>query len=104
MITFCGVIPFYFLSRFSGICAGIKLQTELDIHDFIIFDENHDVGGTWLTHVYPGCACDGINCFILGKNISKFLLYFTLRFTVASHVYSYSFELNPSKRTINAKM
>ncbi len=63
--------------RFSGITAGIKLKKELGLTTFTIFDENEDVGGTWLVNTYPGCACD-----------------------VQSHLYSLSFELNPSKRTI----
>lgn len=63
-----------FFARFSGIAAGIQLQQQLGISDYVIFDENEDVGGTWLVNKYPGCACD-----------------------VASHLYSYSFEPNPSK-------
>ncbi|KAF1953107.1 putative FAD-containing monooxygenase [Byssothecium circinans] len=37
-----------------------------------IFEKNADVGGTWLENRYPGCACD-----------------------VPSHIYQYSFALNP---------
>jgi cation diffusion facilitator CzcD-associated flavoprotein CzcO len=44
----------------------------LGLTSFTIFETNKDVGGTWLTNTYPGCACD-----------------------VRSHLYSYSFELNP---------
>jgi cation diffusion facilitator CzcD-associated flavoprotein CzcO len=57
---------------FSGILAGIKLKSELGLTDFTIFDENSDVGGTWLVNTYPGCAPD-----------------------IPSHLYSYSFEQNP---------
>ncbi|OXA47564.1 baeyer-Villiger monooxygenase [Folsomia candida] len=57
---------------FSGIAAGVQLKKQLNIDDYVIFDENEDVGGTWLVNKYPGCACD-----------------------VASHLYSYSFEPNP---------
>jgi cyclohexanone monooxygenase len=55
----------------GGICMGIKLK-EAGFQDFIILERSHGVGGTWRRHVYPGCACD-----------------------IPSHVYQYSFELNP---------
>ncbi|KAG4073235.1 hypothetical protein HA402_008581 [Bradysia odoriphaga] len=57
---------------FSGLCAAIKLKTELGLKTFIIYEGNDDVGGTWYSNTYPGCACD-----------------------VPSHLYSFSFELNP---------
>ena len=50
---------------------GIKLK-EAGFDDFVILERSDGVGGTWRRHVYPGCACD-----------------------VPSHVYQYSFELNP---------
>ena len=37
---------------------------------------NKDIGGTWLQNTYPGCRCD-----------------------VTSHMYSFSFEMNPGNRT-----
>lgn len=45
-----------------------------------MFDENDGIGGTWLVNSYPGCACD-----------------------IQSHLYSFSFELNPgmSRDTLN---
>ncbi|GAM26105.1 hypothetical protein SAMD00019534_092800 [Acytostelium subglobosum LB1] len=57
---------------FSGICAAIKLKKELSIDTFTIYDLENDLGGTWMVNSYPGCACD-----------------------VPSHLYSFSFELNP---------
>ncbi len=54
----------------SGILAAIKLQ-EAGL-DFTIFEKADKVGGTWRENTYPGIACD-----------------------VPSHIYSYSFELNP---------
>ncbi len=54
----------------SGILAAIKLQ-EAGI-DFTVFEKADNVGGTWRENTYPGIACD-----------------------VPSHIYSYSFELNP---------
>ena len=41
-------------------------------YDFTIFEKEDGVGGTWRANTYPGAACD-----------------------VPSHLYSYSFELNP---------
>ncbi|CAO3637236.1 unnamed protein product [Cunninghamella echinulata] len=38
-----------------------------------IFELNEDIGGTWKNNVYPNCACD-----------------------IPSHLYSFSFELNPN--------
>ncbi len=42
---------------FSGICLGIQLQ-KAGIHDFIILEKGHDVGGTWRDNHYPGAECD----------------------------------------------
>ena len=55
----------------GGVGVGITLLKE-GIEDFIIIEAEADVGGTWRTNRYPGCACD-----------------------VPSHLYSYSFEPNP---------
>ncbi len=54
----------------SGILAAVKLQ-EAGL-EFTIFEKADKVGGTWRENTYPGIACD-----------------------VPSHIYSYSFELNP---------
>jgi cation diffusion facilitator CzcD-associated flavoprotein CzcO len=58
-------------SGFAGIGAGIRLQ-RAGFDDYVIFERAADLGGTWRDNHYPGCCCD-----------------------VPSHVYSYSFELNP---------
>jgi cyclohexanone monooxygenase len=55
----------------GGLALGILLARE-GFHDFTIFDREDDVGGTWRINTYPGLACD-----------------------VKSHLYSYSFDLNP---------
>lgn len=55
---------------FGGIGASIKLS-EQGI-DHVILEKLDDVGGTWLSNQYPGCRCD-----------------------VPSHLYSFSFALNP---------
>ncbi|CAO3693666.1 unnamed protein product [Umbelopsis ramanniana] len=56
---------------FSGMCAAIQVKKQLGI-DAEIIDKDADFGGTWHVNTYPGCACD-----------------------IPSHVYSFSFELNP---------
>ncbi len=55
----------------SGICMAIHLQRK-GIEDFVILEKAASTGGTWRENTYPGVACD-----------------------VPSHVYSFSFELNP---------
>src|SRR5262245_39652217 len=57
---------------FSGIAAGIGLR-RAGIRDFVILEKAHGVGGTWRDNTYPGATCD-----------------------IPSHLYSYSFEPNPS--------
>jgi cation diffusion facilitator CzcD-associated flavoprotein CzcO len=55
---------------FGGIGASIKLAEQGVEH--VILEKLDDVGGTWLSNQYPGCRCD-----------------------VPSHLYSFSFALNP---------
>lgn len=55
----------------GGLALGILLQ-RAGFSDFTIFDREDGVGGTWRINTYPGLACD-----------------------VKSHLYSYSFDLNP---------
>ena len=55
--------------------AGSRLGTcsaRAGFRDFTIFDREDGVGGTWRINTYPGLACD-----------------------VKSHLYSFSFDLNP---------
>src|ERR1700739_506954 len=56
----------------GGLALGILLS-RAGFHRFTIFDREDDVGGTWRINTYPGLACD-----------------------VKSHLYSYSFDLNPN--------
>src|SRR5581483_2344334 len=56
---------------FAGLGAAVRLRQE-GIEDFVVFEKNSDVGGTWWDNSYPGCQCD-----------------------VPSHLYSFSFALNP---------
>jgi len=58
-------------SGFAGLGAAIKLA-QAGKRDFVVIERGSDVGGTWRDNTYPGAACD-----------------------VPSHLYSYSFELNP---------
>ena len=41
----------------GGLGAGVKLK-EAGIDDFLIFERNPKVGGTWYENKYPGCCCD----------------------------------------------
>jgi cyclohexanone monooxygenase len=54
----------------GGLAMGIKLKRAG--YDFTIYEKSDGVGGTWRYNTYPGAACD-----------------------VPSHLYSFSFELNP---------
>src|SRR4051812_36873946 len=56
---------------FAGLGIAIRLKQE-GVEDFVVLERGDEVGGTWRVNHYPGCCCD-----------------------VPSHVYSYSFELNP---------
>ena len=62
----------------SGICMAIKLL-EVGIDNFLLLEKNDGIGGTWYDNTYPGASCD-----------------------VPSHLYSYSFELNPEWSRIYA--
>ncbi len=59
-------------SGFAGLGAAIRL-TQDGRGDFLVVERGTEVGGTWRDNTYPGAACD-----------------------VPSHLYSYSFELNPT--------
>ncbi len=56
----------------AGIVAAIKLK-EAGFEHIEILEKADSLGGTWRENTYPGVACD-----------------------VPSHLYSYSFELNPN--------
>ncbi|EDN07309.1 conserved hypothetical protein [Histoplasma mississippiense (nom. inval.)] len=56
----------------SGMCMAISLLKN-DIRNFVIVEKSGGLGGTWRDNKYPGCCCD-----------------------INSHLYSYSFEQNPS--------
>jgi len=56
---------------FGGLGMAIRLRQK-GIEDFVVFERDAEVGGTWWANTYPGCQCD-----------------------IPSHLYSYSFALNP---------
>ncbi|KAL4992776.1 hypothetical protein BDW68DRAFT_183981 [Aspergillus falconensis] len=56
----------------SGVGFAIQLQKKYPRTTFEIYEKAEGLGGTWWANTYPGCACD-----------------------VPSHLYSYSFALNP---------
>ena len=56
---------------FSGLGMAIRLKQRGE-DDFVVLERAGDVGGTWRDNTYPGCACD-----------------------IPSHLYSFSFALNP---------
>ncbi|EEP79143.1 predicted protein [Uncinocarpus reesii 1704] len=37
--------------------ARLAFKDDPDV-EFVVFEKNQDVGGTWLENRYPGCACD----------------------------------------------
>jgi cation diffusion facilitator CzcD-associated flavoprotein CzcO len=55
----------------GGLCMA-KGMLDAGFDDFVLLERSHGVGGTWNLNRYPGAACD-----------------------VQSHLYSFSFELNP---------
>ncbi len=57
---------------FSGLGMAIRLKKSGQ-SDFVILERASDTGGTWRDNSYPGCACD-----------------------IQSHLYSFSFALNPN--------
>ncbi|MCO5552799.1 hypothetical protein L7F22_006316 [Adiantum nelumboides] len=63
---------------FSGICMAIKLL-QAGNTNFVVLEKHADLGGTWLLNRYPGCKCD-----------------------IPSHLYSYSFDLNPGWTSLYA--
>ncbi len=56
---------------FSGLGMAIRLKQH-GYENFVVLEQASDIGGTWRDNTYPGCACD-----------------------IPSHLYSFSFALNP---------
>jgi cation diffusion facilitator CzcD-associated flavoprotein CzcO len=55
----------------AGVLSAIRLR-EVGLTDLVVYEKADRLGGTWRENTYPGIACD-----------------------VPSHLYSYSFALNP---------
>ncbi|MCY1286277.1 Baeyer-Villiger monooxygenase [compost metagenome] len=66
-------------SGFSGLGMAIRLKQKGE-NDFLMFEKEPGIGGTWRVNNYPGCGCD-----------------------VQSHLYSFSFEPNPNWTRMFAK-
>jgi cation diffusion facilitator CzcD-associated flavoprotein CzcO len=56
---------------FWGLGLAIRLK-QAGITDYVVWERDADVGGTWWANTYPGCQCD-----------------------IPSHLYSFSFAPNP---------
>jgi cation diffusion facilitator CzcD-associated flavoprotein CzcO len=56
--------------------SALNVARSIDVHmknvDLVLYEKNHDLGGTWLENTYLGCACD-----------------------IPSHCYQYSCSPNP---------
>lgn len=57
----------------AGIALSARLRSDLGYKNFVIYERENAVGGTWFLNTYPGVGCD-----------------------VDSHLYSFSFNLNPN--------
>ncbi|KAL4876146.1 hypothetical protein BJY04DRAFT_231971 [Aspergillus karnatakaensis] len=59
---------------YSGLMMGIIFSQRMKNKnaELVIYERNHDLGGTWLENRYPGCKCD-----------------------IPAHNYAYSFEPKP---------
>src|SRR3954471_19991631 len=64
---------------FAGLGMAIRLRRE-GIEDFAVWERDPEVGGMWWANTYPGCQCD-----------------------IPSHLYSFSFALNPDWRRTYSK-
>lgn len=42
----------------SGIAMACQLKQKVGFEQFVIFDRQGGIGGTWYINRYPGVACD----------------------------------------------
>ncbi len=56
---------------FGGLGLAIRMK-QAGMDDFVVWERDPEVGGTWWANTYPGCQCD-----------------------IPSHLYSFSFAPNP---------
>ncbi len=64
---------------FAGVGIAVHLERETE-QNYLILERGHTVGGAWRDNTYPGAECD-----------------------VPSHLYSYSFSLNPNWTKMHAQ-
>ncbi|KAA8915542.1 hypothetical protein TRICI_002281 [Trichomonascus ciferrii] len=57
----------------GGIMLGCKMQLQAGFTNYMIYEKNESLGGTWFQNTYPGVGCD-----------------------VECHFYSFSFNRNPN--------
>lgn len=57
----------------AGIALSARLKKDLGYDNFIVYEREQEIGGTWYLNTYPGVGCD-----------------------VDSHLYSFSFNPNPN--------
>ncbi|OAG03250.1 FAD/NAD(P)-binding domain-containing protein [Paraphaeosphaeria sporulosa] len=60
-----------------------KAEEEMTNLSIVVYEKNHDIGGTWLENRYPGCACD----------IPSVNYQFSWKIKLWSHYYSYAPEI-----------
>ncbi|RAH48748.1 flavin-containing monooxygenase [Aspergillus brunneoviolaceus CBS 621.78] len=87
----------------SGLNLAYKLQHEapLDFVDFVIYEKNPEVGGTWFENIYPGVGCDvpahsyvfpfkanpeWSQCYAGGPEIEKYILDTVEEFDLKKHI------------------
>uniref|UniRef100_A0A8H7Y6L6 Uncharacterized protein n=1 Tax=Psilocybe cubensis TaxID=181762 RepID=A0A8H7Y6L6_PSICU len=63
----------------SGLLMAYKMQRNFENYELMCYEKNDDISGTWYENRYPGCACD-----------------------IAAHIYTWSFEPNPSWSSVYA--
>ncbi|KAJ5820642.1 hypothetical protein N7474_006233 [Penicillium riverlandense] len=64
----------------SGLNLAFQIRKNMRNVDFVIYEKNKDVGGTWYENRYPGCACD-----------------------IPAHNYQFSWAANPTWNEFYAK-
>lgn len=60
-----------------------KAEDDLENVDITVYEQNKDIGGTWLENRYPGCACD----------VPAVNYQFTWNIKTWSHYYAYAPEI-----------
>lgn len=60
-----------------------QAEDKLENVEIVVYEKNHDVGGTWLENRYPGCACD----------IPSVNYQFSWKIKLWTHFYSFSPEI-----------